>query len=199
MVWRQGDDHDQTLHASDGFRQSSLIRSPTRRSPNQRPSRSGIYARIRLHSRDGFSLSEALITVVIISILSAIAIPSYINSLNKGRQSDAATVVSQIQSGIQAHADEFLAGPGSWSELSRVTSVMTSSGPASGGGFAAIQTQGGDYSITVTNSGSSFLIQATTARGGPNWNIAACVNTASGASQLTRGSGSAPAVTPVCS
>jgi type IV pilus assembly protein PilE len=168
-------------------------------SNNQRSYRTRINAGIPFRSRDGFSLSEALITVVIIAILSAIAIPSYVNSLNKGRQSDAATVVSQIQSGIQAHADEFLAGPGGWSDLSRVTSVMTSGGPASGPGFAAIQTQSGEYTITVTGSGSSFVIQATTSRGGPNWGIAACVNTASGASQLTRGSGSAPAVTPVCS
>lgn len=147
----------------------------------------------------GFSLSEVLITVVIIGILTAIAIPNYINSLNKGRQFDAATQVSQIQSGIQAYADEFLAGPGGWSDLSRVTSVMTSSGPATGAGFSAITTPSGEYSITVTGGGSSFTIRASSGRAGANWDIAACVNTASGASQLTRGNGSAPAATPVCS
>lgn len=152
----------------------------------------------RRHSQ-GFSLTEALITVAIIALLSAIAIPNYINSLNKGRQTDAATQVSQIQSGIQAFANEFLVGPAGWSDLGRVTSVMTPSGVASGGSFSAIQSQSGLYSITVSSSGSTYLIQASTSRSGPNWDIAACVNTANGASQQTRGSGSAPAASPVCS
>ena len=158
----------------------------SRRSADRRPSQ-------------GFSLTEALITVAIIALLSGIAIPNYINSLNKGRQSDAATQISQIQSGIQAYADEFLVGPAGWSDLSRVTSVMTPAGVASGGSFSAIQSQSGNYSITVSTSGSTYLIQASSGKSGPNWDIAACVNTANGASQLTRGSGSAPAASPVCS
>ncbi|MFM8525490.1 MAG: type IV pilin protein, partial [Cyanobacteriota bacterium] len=159
---------------------------PVRRLPAHRPS-------------PGFILSEVLITVLIIGILTAIAVPNYINSLNKGRQLEAITQVSQIQSGIQSYADEFLSGPTGWGELGRVTSVMTAAGVATGADFSAITTPGGDYSLTVTASGSDYLIQASTSKGGANWNIAACVNTASGASQLTRGSGSAPAATPVCS
>lgn len=77
-----------------------------------------------------FSLTEVLVTVTIIGILSAVAVPNYINSLNRGRQTDAATQVSQIQAGIQSYADEFLIGPSGWSELSRVTPVITADGVA---------------------------------------------------------------------
>lgn len=137
--------------------------------------------------------------MTIIGILSSIAIPGYINSLNRGRQSDAASQVSQIQAGIQSYADEFLIAPSGWSELNRVTPVMTSSGLAAGGSFDVITSPSGDYNITITSSGTAYLIQANAIKAGANWNIAACVNTTSGASQLSRGSGSAPPATPACS
>lgn len=146
-----------------------------------------------------FSLTEVLVTVTIIGILSAVAVPNYINSLNKGRQTDAATQVSQIQAGIQSYADEFLIGPSGWSELSRVTPVVTPTGVASGSSFTNIDSAGGDYRITVTAANSIYEILATATKAGANWNIAACVNTASGASLLKRGTGSAPPPSPVCS
>lgn len=146
----------------------------------------------------GFSLTEVLITVTIIGILSAFAVPQYINSLNKGRQTDAATQVSQIQAGIQSYADEFLIGPSGWSELSRVTPVITPGSVASGSSFTEITSASGDYTITVTATSSTYLIQASSSKAGANWNIAACVNTASGASLLNRGNGSAPAASPAC-
>lgn len=146
-----------------------------------------------------FSLTEVLVTVTIIGILSAVAVPNYINSLNKGRQTDAATQVSQIQAGIQSYADEFLIGPSGWSELGRVTPVITSGGVASGSSFSEITSPGGDYTITVTAASSTYQIKALAKKAGENWNIDACVNTASGASLLKRGTGSATPPSPVCS
>lgn len=145
-----------------------------------------------------FSLTEVLVTVTIIGILSAVAVPNYINSLNKGRQSDVATQVSQIQAGIQAYADEFLIGPSGWSELGRVTPVITSIGVASGSSFSEITSAGGDYTITLTASSSTYQILASATKAGANWNIAACVNTSSGASLLNRGTGSTPPLAPAC-
>lgn len=145
-----------------------------------------------------FSLTEVLVTVTIIGILSAVAVPNYINSLNKGRQSDAATQVSQIQAGIQAYADEFLIGPSGWSELARVTPVITPTGVASGSSFSNIDSASDVYTITVTAASSTYEIKALAKEAGENWNIAACVNTASGASLLNRGTGSTPPLTPAC-
>jgi prepilin-type N-terminal cleavage/methylation domain-containing protein len=145
-----------------------------------------------------FSLTEVLVTVTIIGILSAVAVPNYINSLNKGRQSDAATQVSQIQAGIQAYADEFLIGPSGWSELARVTPVITPTGVASGSSFTNINSAGGDYTISVTAASTTYQILASASKAGANWNIAACVNTASGASLLKRGNGIEPPLTPAC-
>ena len=147
----------------------------------------------------GFTLVEALITVAIIAMLSAIAVPNYLNSLNKAKQSDAASQISQIQTGIQAYADEFLAAPAGWSDLARVTTVMTPAGVASGSTFVTITSQSGTYAITVSPGSPTFTISASSSQLGSDWDILACLNTSTGASQLQRGSGSAPPATPVCS
>ncbi len=44
-------------------------------------------------NNEGFSLIELLVTVIIISILSAIALPSFLNQANKARQSEAQTLL----------------------------------------------------------------------------------------------------------
>ena len=55
-----------------------------------------------LQALDGFTLTELMVAVGIIGILSAIALPNYANSVNRARQADAANQISQIQSTIQA-------------------------------------------------------------------------------------------------
>lgn len=172
---------------------------PRRRFLRPRQALFAIMPSERRHRSQGFSLVEVMITVAIIAILSAVAVPNYFNSLNKAKQSEAATQISQIQSGIQAYNDEFLTPPSGWTELGQVTTVMTASGVATGTGFSTIQAQSGNYSIAITKNGATYTITATTSQAGVNWNILACVDTSTGASQLTRGNGAQSAATPVCS
>jgi len=80
----------------------------------------------------GFTLIELLVVIVIIGILSAIALPSFLNQANKARQSEAKTYVGSINRAQQAYFVEF----GSFS----------SDGTSLEGGIAS-QTQNYDYTI----------------------------------------------------
>ena len=145
----------------------------------------------------GFTLTEVLIAMVIIGILSSISLPSFLNQVNRTRQNDAAATISQIQTTIAAYADEFGVLPTSWTQLNDTSAVMTDDGPATQDNFQAITLAGGYYNVEIDPAGNLFTITATR-DDEPNLNIVACVNLTNGASAINQGTKAAAASSPNC-
>lgn len=57
-------------------------------------------------NEEGFTLIELLVVIIIIGILSAIALPSFLNQANKAKQSEAKTYVGSMNRGQQAYYTE---------------------------------------------------------------------------------------------
>ena len=147
--------------------------------------------------RQGFTLIELMVGVTLVGILTSLALPNYLNQVNRSRQNEAASTIAQIQTTIAAYADEFGILPGSWADLNDTSAVMTDTGPASKDNFQAITLAGGFYDVSISNTDNLFTITATRDET-PNLNVIACMNLTNGASGINKGTKSAAASAPNC-
>jgi len=65
----------------------------------------------------GFTLIELLTTIVVISILTAIALPSFLNQAAKAKQTEAKNYVGSVNRAQQAYRMEKPTFAGDWSDL----------------------------------------------------------------------------------
>ena len=149
----------------------------------------------------GFTITELLAAITITGILTTIALPNYLNQINRTRQNEAASTIAQIQTTIASYADEFGVLPTSWAELNNISAVMTVNGPAKVNNFdEAIPLAGGFYDVKIIPSKTSNNLFTITAIRDetPNLNIIACMNLSNGASAINQGTHIAAAPAPNC-
>ena len=140
-----------------------------------------------------FTLIEVLMTLVIIGILSAIALPNYFNQVQRAKQNEAVSTLAQIQNTLAAYIDEFNKIPTGWAELNDIAAIMTTSGPASLSTFGSINLPGGNYTVSRTDNGGNntyFEFTAKPTSENPEiakLNVMACIDLATGASDIKQG------------
>lgn len=142
----------------------------------------------------GFTLTEMLAAVSILGILTSISLPIFSNQVAKTRQGEAEALLVQLQISTMAYIDEFMVPPTHWGDLSRISTILTESGPieastANAKGGDALSTEitipSGKYTIKAT-PGNNFLFEAVSQleshKGENRFNVIACINTKNGAS-----------------
>ena len=70
----------------------------------------------KMNKRNGFTLIELIIVMVILGIMAAVAVPRYLDSISNAEESAEDAVISAIRSGLKAAANDSLYtnGRASW-------------------------------------------------------------------------------------
>lgn len=105
----------------------------------------------------GFTLIELLVVLVIVAILTAVALPSFTESVRKGRRADAVALLT----GLQQSQERFRANNASYAaELSQLPGTQTSTA---------------HYEATIVSAGTStYTLKATAREGSPQTDDVAC-------------------------
>lgn len=145
----------------------------------------------------GFSLSEALVTVSIVGVLSSISFPSVMGQMLRTRQQETVTTVTQAMDlVITTYDEEDNILPNGWNDFRR--DFMTATGVASGATFSEITLPGANYTLSATGGGLEprYVFTATpTVSRASSFNVLGCINVQTGASNIQTGDGTTAATT----
>ncbi|WP_413324603.1 prepilin-type N-terminal cleavage/methylation domain-containing protein [Synechococcus sp. MIT S9503] len=162
-----------------------------------------------IKAQDGFTLTEMIITVAIIAILSAIAIPNYVRQLKSSRQNEVIAVLSQIQTTLATYIDTNGAPNSScsgssvptWADLNSMAAIMTNNGPANDCTIALtteIVLPNENYSVKRSGNSNNdyyYEFKAMNQQGDSDYNVFSCLDLSTGASDTkTEAQGGASAL-----
>ena len=116
----------------------------------------------RCRRKDGFSLTELMISTAIAGTLSAIAYPNYVNSNHKSQQSEAKATMMSIPAIIGAYIDSTGESPSTWENLSSIAVVMTDNGPAKGNLSSTITLPNSIYDLSIEEPTKSLYVLTAT-------------------------------------
>jgi len=108
----------------------------------------------------GFTLMELIITMVIVGILAAIAIPSYQDSVKKAKRSDAQGALLSFANAMERHftTNGTYLGAGTTAGNTGAPTIFSSTSPLDGGAAAYNLTisavTASTYTLTATATGS---------------------------------------------
>lgn len=136
----------------------------------------------------GFTLIELLVVIIIIGILSAIALPSFLSQANKAKQTEAKQYISSLNKGTQAYyaentkftTDVGVLGLGLKTDTTNYTYTLSDGGTGTNGGSTSAATPknlttlkgyGGAVAVTLPDasgaSGTQTILCETTGVGAP--------------------------------
>ena len=112
---------------------------------------------------NGFTLVELMITVAILAVLAAVAIPQYSNYINRAKQSDAIIGLKAAQMA----QEQFFSENGAYSNTIDILPGFDDTGAANNSYTK------GEYALTVVSAGTDFVLDAIRVVGGATdrWTI----------------------------
>ena len=148
----------------------------------------------------GFSITEVLTATAITGVLSAVALPNYMEHMHGSRTKDAITTIGSLQATLGAFMDATGERPTTWDDLTSIAAIMTDDGQATGDLNQEIILPGSIYKLKVeTINENTYTFNATRVDNVPNHDVRACFNISNGASDINSGNGEVNAMNPNCS